>query len=74
MSRVLAIGDAAPLAGFRLAGVGVIEASSEAEIEAAWRSLPADTGALIVTASVANILARLAPGRPGLLVVSVDAA
>lgn len=60
MSRVVAIGDAARIAGYALAGVTVL-ATDQDGIDAAWQRLPDDTGLVVLTPAAAEALeSRLA--------------
>jgi vacuolar-type H+-ATPase subunit F/Vma7 len=50
MSRVVALGSWASLAGWTLAGVAVVEADDADAVRRAWDDLPADVGLVILTA------------------------
>ena len=67
MSRILALGDGARIKGYALAGVEVMPVEGQAEIEAAWSALPADTGVLIMTPEVARVVSDRLWRQPRLL-------
>jgi len=54
MSRVAAIGDEQRVRGFALAGVTVMTAADETAARAAWETLDADVGLVILTPSAAQ--------------------
>ncbi len=56
MSRVVALGASARVAGYALAGVNVLETDAAGALEA-WTRLPADTGLLLLTDDAATSLA-----------------
>lgn len=56
MSRVVALGEAARVAGYVLAGVTVIGTDVDGA-EAAWQRLPDDTGLVLLTPAAADALA-----------------
>ncbi|WKX69015.1 V-type ATP synthase subunit F [Streptomyces sp. XD-27] len=61
-----AIGERVRVSGFALAGVTVYVAEDPAAVREAWRTLPADTGLVIVTPAAADALgtAPLEETRP----------
>lgn len=56
MSRVVALGESARVAGYALAGVNVLETDAAGALDA-WARLPEDTGLLLLTDDAANSLA-----------------
>ncbi len=54
--RVAAIGELVRVQGFGLAGALVLPAEEPADVRAAWRSLPADVLAVILTPAAADAL------------------
>jgi vacuolar-type H+-ATPase subunit F/Vma7 len=56
VSRVVALGEAARVAGFALAGVTVLESDAGGPL-AAWDRLPDDTGLVVLTPMAADALA-----------------
>lgn len=56
MSRIVALGEAARVAGYVLAGVTVLE-TDEVGTLAAWDRLPDDTGLVVLTPEAADALA-----------------
>ena len=67
MATAAVIGEALAVEGYALAGAVVLGADSEAEAEAAWAALPADTALLIMTARAAQWLAGRLAERPAIL-------
>lgn len=66
MAAVAAVGAADLVAGFGLAGALVLPAQDPAAVLSAWRSLPGDTGVVVLSPAAADALGdeRLAPGAP----------
>ncbi len=64
--KVVAIGRGAELAGFALAGVRIIPASSSADVVAAWTSLE-DVGLVILSAGASTALGPARLDRPEIL-------
>jgi vacuolar-type H+-ATPase subunit F/Vma7 len=56
MSRVVAIGEEAALAGYALAGVEVVGAVDPAAVVDAWKALDADVGLVLLTAAARSAL------------------
>jgi vacuolar-type H+-ATPase subunit F/Vma7 len=56
MSTVVAIGEEQRVRGFALAGVSVIAAADETTARAAWETLDADVGLVILTPAAAQAL------------------
>lgn len=56
MARVAAVGEAVRTRGFGLGGALVFEAENPDEVLAAWKSLPADVVAVILTPAAAAAL------------------
>lgn len=54
MSRVAAIGEEQRVRGFALAGVDVMPVADEAAARAAWETLDADVGLVILTSAAAR--------------------
>jgi vacuolar-type H+-ATPase subunit F/Vma7 len=69
MPAVVALGEPAALAGFRMAGVRVLSADGPDEVRRAWDSLPADVGLVILTSQAAEALPDSAEIVRGPLVV-----
>jgi vacuolar-type H+-ATPase subunit F/Vma7 len=69
MSRAAIIGEPLRIQGYGLAGVIVLPASSAADAEAAWRSLPDDVEVVLLTARAAAWLGDLPRGHGVLPVV-----
>ena len=69
MARAAVIGEAVRTAGFALAGAVVLAAENEEEARAAWRSLPADVGVLVLTARAAAWLGQAPQSRRDVLLV-----
>lgn len=69
MARAAVIGEAVRTAGFALAGAVVLAAENEEEARAAWRSLPADVGVLVLTAGAAAWLGQAPQSRRDVLFV-----
>jgi vacuolar-type H+-ATPase subunit F/Vma7 len=65
MSRAVAIGEAARVAGYALAGVEVRSADSPAAALNAWRTLDDDTQLVLLTAAAAKTLDALLTVTPG---------
>jgi len=57
MSRIVAIGSAAELAGYALAGVEVIAAIEPGAVRRAWSELGDDVGLVLLTADARRQLA-----------------
>jgi vacuolar-type H+-ATPase subunit F/Vma7 len=64
LARAAAIGESSRVQGYVLAGAVVYPAEDEAEVRAAWRSLPADVEVVIVTARAAAWLGAELTARP----------
>lgn len=64
-SGVAAIGEAARVQGFALAGVAVHPAEDAAAAVAAWAALPDDVVAVLLTASAARALAEVVAATAG---------
>lgn len=60
---VAAIGEAVRVAGFALAGVAVVPAEDGDAARAAWRSLPPEVVAVILTPAAAEAVADLRGDR-----------
>lgn len=56
-SRIAAIGESERLRGFAFAGIHVAPADDDDGARAAWRSLPPETGLVILTAAAREALA-----------------
>jgi vacuolar-type H+-ATPase subunit F/Vma7 len=69
---VVALGSAAHVTGFAVAGVTVID-TDDGGPAAAWDRLPADTGLVILTSDAARVLADRLAERPRLLWTVVPA-
>ena len=69
MSRIVALGEAARVAGFALAGVEVIAAEEAAAVIHAWERLTPDAGVLILSPTASSILESRLAQRPALLTV-----
>lgn len=67
MTGVVAIGDELRIAGYALAGVDTVPASSDDEARAAWRELPDDTVLLLLTPDADRALAELLDERPNIV-------
>jgi vacuolar-type H+-ATPase subunit F/Vma7 len=67
MRRIVVLGEASRVRGFRLAGATVVEAAGSAEISSAWNTLPSDTALLILTADAAAAIRHLLADRPRLV-------
>ena len=67
MSRAAVIGEAVRTEGFALAGAVVYTAEDSGQAHAAWRSLPADIAAVVLTARAAAWLGDVTRSRPGML-------
>jgi vacuolar-type H+-ATPase subunit F/Vma7 len=66
MSRVVALGPSARVAGFALAGVTVLE-TDEDGVLGAWGRLPDDTGLLLLTPDAVEALKERLAGRERVL-------
>ncbi len=66
MSRIVALGESARVAGFALAGVTVLETDADG-VAAAWREVPEDTGLLLLTPAAAEALEERLAERGRLL-------
>jgi vacuolar-type H+-ATPase subunit F/Vma7 len=64
MARAAAIGESSHVQGYALAGVIVYPAEDEAEVRAAWRSLPGGVEVVVVTARAAAWLGGELTARP----------
>ncbi|MFK8022407.1 MAG: V-type ATP synthase subunit F [Ilumatobacter sp.] len=71
MSTVVALGRDHRLVGFVLAGVRVVDAATEAEIERAWDDLDDDVGLVILSADAAAALRPNLADRPDVLIVEL---
>ena len=71
MSTVVALGRDHRLVGFVLAGVRVVDAETEAEIERAWDDLDDDVGLVILSADAAAALRPNLADRPDVLTVEL---
>ena len=71
MSTVVALGRDHRLVGFVLAGVRVIDAATDAEIERAWDDLDDDVGLVILSADAADRLQPNLANRPDVLTVEL---
>jgi vacuolar-type H+-ATPase subunit F/Vma7 len=69
--RVAAIGERVEVEGFGLAGAMVCPAHSPEEVRAAWRSLPGDVVAVILTPAAAAVIERPRSGLPLTVVMPV---
>jgi len=69
MSRVVAIGPQASLAGYALAGVEAIEAADVAAAQRAWDALPEDVGLVLLGPDAQAALAEQLAETPRLWVV-----
>lgn len=56
MSRIVAIGQEAKLAGYALVGVEVIEATDPDLVRHAWRQIESDVGLVLLTADARRAL------------------
>lgn len=61
-SRIAAVGESERLRGFAFAGVHIVPAEDADEARAAWRSLPPETGLVILTRAAHEALADELPG------------
>lgn len=68
MSTVVALGETHELAGFALAGVTVVAATTEADVAAAWQRLGPDVGLVILSPMAARFLEPELGGRTDLLI------
>lgn len=68
MPLAAALGEALRVDGFALAGAVVLRAEGPDEALAAWRSLPADVGVLVLTARAASWLGDAVRSRPDVLI------
>ena len=71
MSTVVALGRDHRLVGFVLAGVRVVDAATEAEIERAWDDLDDEVGLVILSADAAEALRPNLADRPDVLTVEL---
>ena len=69
MSRIGVLGETAKVQGFALAGALVFPADRQHDVSAAWDTLPADLGVLILTPAAARQLDSRLDERPHLLAV-----
>ncbi len=67
MSRVAAIGEAARVTGYAMAGVKVLPAADPAAARAAWDGLPDDVGCVLLTPSARVALAGRLDERPDVI-------
>jgi vacuolar-type H+-ATPase subunit F/Vma7 len=67
MRRIVVLGEASRVRGFRLAGATVVEAAGPAEVATAWNALPSDTVLLVLTADAAAVVRDQLPERPRLV-------
>ena len=67
MSRVVALGEDHRLVGFALAGVRVVRATTDAEIQRAWQRLDPDVGLVILSEFAAQRLGAALDDRPDVL-------
>lgn len=65
-SRIVVLGEASLVDGFRLAGASVLAAAGPGQVEQAWRSLPEDTALLVMTPMAAGVLGARLVDRPRL--------
>ena len=72
MSRIVAIGEEAQLAGYALAGVELIEADVAGRVREAWEQLGDDVGLVLLTPQARRALPDPLR-RPGLLWVVLPA-
>jgi vacuolar-type H+-ATPase subunit F/Vma7 len=73
VSRVAAIGEAARLQGYRLAGVEVHEACGSDQVGAAWRSLSSDVALVILSPAALAALGPAVDERPRMLWTALPA-
>ena len=71
MNAIVAIGAAARVNAYRLAGVQVFAAENDGAAREAWTTMPSDTGVLILTREAAAALAGQLAGRPRMLWVTL---
>lgn len=64
MSRAAAIGDERRLAGYALAGVEVLPATTAAQAAAAWTGLNEETALVLLTPEARDALEDLLDERP----------
>lgn len=64
MSRVVAIGPRASLAGYALAGVEAIDAGDAGAAQRAWDELPADVGLVLLGPAAQAALAERLVEKP----------
>jgi len=69
VTEIGALGEAAKVEGFALAGALVFTADERSDVEAAWDALPDDLGVLILTPAAADVLDARLDERPQLLSV-----
>ena len=67
MSRVVALGEDHRLIGFALAGVGVVRAATDAEIQRAWKRIDDEVGLVILSEHAARTLGAALDDRPDVL-------
>jgi vacuolar-type H+-ATPase subunit F/Vma7 len=67
MSRVVAIGETARVAGFVLAGCEVIPAATPDDLRTAWDRVTGDVGLVLLTPDAAATLRSQLAARPRLL-------
>lgn len=68
-SRIAALGEAALVEGFALAGALAVAAEDPPGARAAWRDLPADVDVVFLTARAAEALGSAVDERPRPLTV-----
>lgn len=56
MARVAVLGEQVAVEGYALVGALVRQAESDAEVQAAWESLPEDVEVVILTSRAAGLL------------------
>jgi vacuolar-type H+-ATPase subunit F/Vma7 len=69
MTRIGALGAAAQVEAFALAGALVFVTEEGGDIESVWDALPEDVGVLILTPAAAQLLGARLEERPQLLPV-----
>jgi vacuolar-type H+-ATPase subunit F/Vma7 len=69
MSIIVGIGATHELQGFALAGVHIVDATSNAQVEAAWNGLDPDVGLVILSPEAAQQLGTKMQAREDLLTV-----
>ncbi|HUY40393.1 MAG TPA: hypothetical protein VMV82_02360 [Candidatus Dormibacteraeota bacterium] len=69
MGQVVALGEAVRVAGFALAGAGVVVADGPAAVRDAWRALPGDVVVVVLTPAAAASLGGAVEDRGEVLTV-----